>query len=472
MKYLHGFVDVKSKFVFTVSLRKKSGSGESLKIFLQWLNGVKDVTRLKFTSDRGSEFKYGDFAEILKDRGYYHEMLPRETPRLSLMEQEFRGILGNGRTSLFSCNLPDKYWPYVFARSANVQNALPRASLDNKAPREVFEINRPTLDEFRVFGCRTYHMKTGKLKKIETRADKGINLGIDAFAASTKSYKILNERTAKVNLTRDVKFFEDNIPSVNGIDRLSTNNPGVEADEEAEEAEWTNWVQHDEEDSETEIDDVDDMKSTSGSYVDVESFNSESSSDDSDWEPVFSTRVEDYDGGYYSDMPDLVESSGEEESYTSDEEDDTDTDDDDEPKKDLSKKKDDDEDDDDDSIYDDMHDLVESSGEEDSESDEEDDDNEANEEHSNTGAKTHDSLKETIQTIVKDAQVGQGIQRSERAGRGQKAKDPNYVYSAAVKGRPDLTKQGYKTPKNFREAMKLPENKLWLEACKKEIDKL
>jgi hypothetical protein len=63
----------------------------------------------------------------------------------------------------------------------------------------------PKVNHFRVFGCKCFILKKGKLDKFEARSSDGIFLG---YAKHSRAYRVLNLETNKIMDTCEVTFDE------------------------------------------------------------------------------------------------------------------------------------------------------------------------------------------------------------------------------------------------------------------------
>jgi hypothetical protein len=63
----------------------------------------------------------------------------------------------------------------------------------------------PKVSHFRVFGCKCFILKNGKLDKFEARSSDGIFFG---YANHSRAYRVLNLETNKIMETCEVTFDE------------------------------------------------------------------------------------------------------------------------------------------------------------------------------------------------------------------------------------------------------------------------
>ena len=79
-----------------------------------------------------------------------------------------------------------------------------RNKLDKKA--EKWYGRRPNLSHFKVFGCVAYaHIPDCQRNKLDKKAEK---LRFVGYSSASKGYRLLNEKTLKIVISRDVIFNE------------------------------------------------------------------------------------------------------------------------------------------------------------------------------------------------------------------------------------------------------------------------
>nr|GEV86464.1 putative RNA-directed DNA polymerase [Tanacetum cinerariifolium] len=88
-----------------------------------------------------------------------------------------------------------------------VLNRCPNAALKDITPEEAWSGNRPSISHMRVFGClANVHIPKQQRKKLNDRSVESVFLG---FSDEFKAYKLLNPKTNKIIVSRDVIFQED-----------------------------------------------------------------------------------------------------------------------------------------------------------------------------------------------------------------------------------------------------------------------
>ena len=77
---------------------------------------------------------------------------------------------------------------------------------ENKTPLEVWSGRKPNISHLKVFGCMAYaHVPESQRNKLDKKA---VKLRFVGYSIQSKGYRLLDERTSKVYIRRDVIFNE------------------------------------------------------------------------------------------------------------------------------------------------------------------------------------------------------------------------------------------------------------------------
>ena len=88
-----------------------------------------------------------------------------------------------------------------------VQDRTPHRVLEKKTPEEVFSRKKPGVIHLRIFDCLVYiHIPKEKRTKLYPSGKKGIFVG---YSESSKDDRIYFPGFKKINIRRDVTFYED-----------------------------------------------------------------------------------------------------------------------------------------------------------------------------------------------------------------------------------------------------------------------
>ena len=90
-----------------------------------------------------------------------------------------------------------------------VSNRVNIRHILKKKPYELFKGRKPNIAYFHIFRCKCFVLKNDKdnLGKFDEKSDEGIFIG---YSLSSKSYRVYNKRTLKIEESMHVSFDESN----------------------------------------------------------------------------------------------------------------------------------------------------------------------------------------------------------------------------------------------------------------------
>lgn len=92
--------------------------------------------------------------------------------------------------------------------AVHIQNRVPTGAEKHDTPYEVWFGQRLSVKHLRVFGSIAYALDLSKgRQKLDSRRKQGVLVG---YSADGQAYKIYNQTTRKVHVSRDVVFDEQN----------------------------------------------------------------------------------------------------------------------------------------------------------------------------------------------------------------------------------------------------------------------
>jgi hypothetical protein len=101
--------------------------------------------------------------------------------------------------------IPSKYWAEAVNTSCHVLNCIFLHAFKKKTSYELIRGQIPKVSHFRVFCCKYFIVKEGKLDKFETRSSDGIFLG---YAIHSRAFPVLNHKINQIQETYEVTFDE------------------------------------------------------------------------------------------------------------------------------------------------------------------------------------------------------------------------------------------------------------------------
>ena len=108
---------------------------------------------------------------------------------------------------LSHAGLPDSYWAEAVATAAYFRNRLPTTAMkENKTPYERWCGRKPNISHLRVLGCMAYlHIPDAQRQKLDKKSEK---LRFVGYSIRSKGYRLLDEKSQKLVIRRDVTFNE------------------------------------------------------------------------------------------------------------------------------------------------------------------------------------------------------------------------------------------------------------------------
>lgn len=235
-RYFLTFVDDYTRKVFIYLLKNKSEVFSKFKEFKAFVENQLESKIKKLRTDNGREYLSNEFVEYMQNCGIIHETSNPYTPQQNgLAERMNRTLMERARCMLLNANLQKCYWGEAVTTAAYITNRCPTRSISYATPEELWSGKKPNLKHLRVFGCEVMvHVPDAKRQKLDPKASKMIFIG---YSEVTKGYRLLDTKTRKVLISRDVVFLENSIQrkytmvplteNMNNVDKVSaddTNN--------------------------------------------------------------------------------------------------------------------------------------------------------------------------------------------------------------------------------------------------------
>ena len=168
-----------------------------------------DSKVLSLYTDGGGEYKSLD--SYLSLHGVQHLSTPPYTPeRVALTERRHRHTFETAITLLHKASLPPQFWSFACYHTVYLINRLQTSHLDNQSPFQRLLKKSPDYNSLRIFGCLSYAwLKPYAKNKLESKSTPCVYLG---FSLSHHCHQCFDPISAKVYLSRDVRFVEDVFP--------------------------------------------------------------------------------------------------------------------------------------------------------------------------------------------------------------------------------------------------------------------
>ena len=208
-RYFVSFTDDYSRYCQIYLMRNKSEVLDKFKEFEALVANETGLNIGTLRTDNGGEYISKDFKDFLRSKGIRHELtVPYSPAQNGVSERLNRTLVESARTMISFARLPDSYWGEAVSTAVYIRNRVPtRAFREKVSPYEKWYNRRPDLSHLRVFGCVAYaHIPDCQRNKLSKKAEKFRLVG---YSLTSKGYRLLDEKTTKVVISRDVVFNEN-----------------------------------------------------------------------------------------------------------------------------------------------------------------------------------------------------------------------------------------------------------------------
>ena len=208
-RYFVLFTDDYSRCCQVYFMRHKSEVLHKFKEFEALATNESGLSISTLRTDNGGEYVSKEFEEFLKSKGIRHELtVPYSPAQNGVAERLNRTLMESARAMIRFARLPDSYWGEAVATAGYIRNRVPTSAFKERvSPYEKWYQRRPDLSHLRVFGCVAYaHIPDCQRDILTKKAEKFRFVG---YSLNSKGYMLMNEKTTKVVISRDVVFNEN-----------------------------------------------------------------------------------------------------------------------------------------------------------------------------------------------------------------------------------------------------------------------
>lgn len=200
-------VDEYTRFVWVYLLQEKSEAPAKIKELLIHLRTRLGLPAERWRSDRAGEFLNKDLIDWMKLYGCTMAPTPAYTPALNgLVERMNRTLYQMVRVFLIQAQSPSTLWGPALEWAAFLHNAMPQSAIDYKTPYKLMYNYTFTMRYTHVFGCNVESNYRPDLQsKLQERTWAGVYVGYDLEAAL---HKVMDEN-GNIWTMNDVTFFDD-----------------------------------------------------------------------------------------------------------------------------------------------------------------------------------------------------------------------------------------------------------------------
>jgi hypothetical protein len=117
------------------------------------------------------------------------------------------------RTMLDEHRTPRHFWADAISIACYISNRIFLCSILHLTPFELRFGHKPSVSQFRPFGCKCFVLKCGNLDKFESRSLDSILLG---YTPHGRSYQVYNVETNTIVESCDV-IFDETAPCPRGV---------------------------------------------------------------------------------------------------------------------------------------------------------------------------------------------------------------------------------------------------------------
>ena len=206
-KYVITFLDEHTKYCWVYVINYKSDALKTFKTWKQLIENQLDKKVKILRTDRGGEYTSNEFKAFLQCEGIRHEMTSPHTPQQNgAAERLNRTLLEKVRCILNESGLPKSFWSECLQVATYLRNRSPAAGINTTPYQALFGI-KPDLTHVKTIGSTCYY------KILDNQGDKLSNVGrkgyLVGYQDGSKAYRILDEKSRKIIISRDVTIDEE-----------------------------------------------------------------------------------------------------------------------------------------------------------------------------------------------------------------------------------------------------------------------
>ena len=207
-KYFLTFIDDFSRYTHVYILQNKSQVLDKLKDYILEVENLHNKKIKQIHSDNGGEYTSKEMKYFLKSRGIKHTFTIPYTPEQNgIAERKNRSLKEMANCMLIQANMNRIFWAEAVHTANYLQNRLYTKFLVNKSPFELWFNKKPKLKYIKTFGCMAYALN--EKSKIQKFGEKAKRYRFIGYSQLSKGYRLLDEETNKVILSRNVEFLEN-----------------------------------------------------------------------------------------------------------------------------------------------------------------------------------------------------------------------------------------------------------------------
>lgn len=212
-KYMLTFIDDYSRKKFVYFLKSKHEVANTFNKFKSLVENQTGNKLKTIRTDNGTEYVNHTFKQMLERFGIVHQTTEPYTPEHNgVAEKANRTIVEMARTMLLEVKLPRKYWAEAVSTAVYLLNKCPTQVLSNEVSDEAGTGIKPNLSHLKIFGCEAM-VHIPKQTRDKWRYPKAKKLLFMGYPENGKAYRLIDPKTGKITISRNVTFFEKEFPA-------------------------------------------------------------------------------------------------------------------------------------------------------------------------------------------------------------------------------------------------------------------
>ncbi|GKC58404.1 retrovirus-related pol polyprotein from transposon TNT 1-94 [Tanacetum coccineum] len=148
-----------------------------------------------------------NFKSFCEQHGISYNLSGPFTTQLNkIVERTHQKLRKISRAMLDEQSIPQKFWFHALDTATYIINRVYIRKFINKTPYKNLRNRKPSLEYFRVFGCKVFILNTKvHLTKFDPKSYEGVFLG---YSQTSKAYIVLNKETMRIEESINVTFDE------------------------------------------------------------------------------------------------------------------------------------------------------------------------------------------------------------------------------------------------------------------------
>ena len=208
-RYFVSFIDEWSRWAMIYPMKTRD---QVLARFQEFRNMIEllvpnDERIRALRTDNAKEYCSQEFEQFLRENNIHHELsTPYRQHQNGIAERFNRTIQEMTKTLMTHANLPKGYWEEASKTAAYLRNRCV-TSKHEMTPHEALLGSKPDVSNLRTWGCRAYAVIPEELRRKLT--DRSVEAILVGYAEKQKAYRLVNLKTRRLFLSKDVRFNEN-----------------------------------------------------------------------------------------------------------------------------------------------------------------------------------------------------------------------------------------------------------------------